>query len=492
MAVLAEGVESRFCESPQIHVGGMVNASSSITRPAAVGPARRAVSDPALHSFPASFGQERVWVLEHLTPDVPLYMHAFATRLRGALDLDALERAIEAVVERHEVLRTRFAVDGGSLRQIVDPALGSSLHVVDLRSEPEARRDDVLAATVERLADETVDIDRGPLFKATLVRVADDDQVLVVVLHHIVSDGWSMGVLDRDLTTFYNAFVSGRDRELPDLPIQYADFAAWQKEYLSGDRLAREVEYWRDRLAGAPALLELPADRPRPPIQTFDGAAVTFDVSKATTDGLRAIASERSATLFMVLLAAFDVLLLRYTGRDDLTVATPVAGRTRSETEELIGFFVNTLVLRSDLSGDPSFADLVDRTREVALEAYGHQDLPFEKLVEELNPERDLSHLPLAQVMFVLQNASAPAAGFAGVDPSPIELEVDMAPYDLTLEVTEIGQGLRGSFIYNTDLFDRETAEQMSRHFVTLLEGLVRDPSTSLSRVPILDADERD
>ncbi|MFN2587589.1 MAG: amino acid adenylation domain-containing protein [Actinomycetota bacterium] len=436
--------------------------------------------------FQASFGQERLWVLEHLRADVPLYMHSFALRCRGSLEAEALRGAVAMVVERHETLRTRFDVRAGRLMQLIAPDVEVDVPVVDLThlgrdaAEAEARR------LAEALDDEPVDLSVAPLVRFRMLRVAPDDHVLVVAIHHIVSDGWSIGILLRELAAAYGALVGGEAPRLPELPIQYADYAAWQRQWLSGDELARQVAYWRDRLAGAPALLELPTDRPRPPVQSFDGATVPVEVPRDAVEGLRRIAQAEGATPFMVVAAAVAAVLHRYAAQPEVLLATPVAGRRRSEVEPLIGFFVNTLILRTDCSGNPRFVDLVRRVRDVALDAYAHQDLPFEKLVEELNPERDLSHLPLAQVMLVLQTTPADPVALQGVEVAPYPLAEDMAPYDVTIELTETEGELRGSFLYNTDLFDAATMSQLVAHLVRFLDGCARDPARRVDDVVLL------
>ncbi|HYP23357.1 MAG TPA: condensation domain-containing protein, partial [Actinomycetota bacterium] len=305
-------------------------------------------------AFPASFGQERLWVLEHLRADVPLYMHSFAVRCRGPLDVDALRAAVATVVARHETLRTRFEIRAGSLVQVVVPHLDVDVEVVDLThlgagAEDEARR------LAESLDDEPVDLARPPLVRFRLLRVAADDHVLVVAIHHVVSDGWSIDVLLRDLGTCYDARLAGDQPSLPDLPIQYADYAVWQREWLSGAELDKQVAYWSDALAGAPALLELPTDRPRPPVQSFDGATAPVSIPPDVVAALNEVAATAGATPFMAVTAAFAAVLHRYASQTDVLLATPVAGRRRSEVEALIGFFVNTLVLRTDCSGNPSF-----------------------------------------------------------------------------------------------------------------------------------------
>ena len=436
--------------------------------------------------FHASFGQERLWVLEHLRADVPLYMHSFALRCRGPLDLEPLRGAVAIVVGRHETLRTRFDIEDGRLMQIISSTLEVDVPLVDLThlgdgAEAEARR------LAEALDDEPVDLSAPPLVRFRLLRVAPADHVLVVAIHHAVSDGWSIGILLRELAGAYDALVAGRPPSLPELPIQFADYASWQRQWLSGAELARQVEHWRNVLRGAPALLELPTDRPRPPVQSFDGATAPVSVPPAALEAIEAVARVEGATTFMVVAAAVVALLHRYAGQPEVVLATPVAGRARSEIEPLIGFFVNTLVLRTDCSDNPAFGALVRRVRDVALDAYAHQDLPFEKLVEELNPDRDLSHLPLAQVMLVLQTAPADGISLRDVDVTPYPLAEDMAPYDLTIELRETDEGLTGSILYNTDLFDAATAEQLARHLERFLEIVARDPSRPVDEVVLLD-----
>ncbi|MDQ3913980.1 MAG: amino acid adenylation domain-containing protein [Actinomycetota bacterium] len=447
---------------------------------------------PATHGaqefeLQASFGQERLWVLEHLRADVPLYMHSFALRCRGVLDVAALKRAVATVVARHETLRTRFDVRDGRLLQLIAAEAAVDVPVVDLThlapadAEAEARR---LAEAVD---DEPVDLAVAPLVRFRLLPVAPGDHVLVVAIHHIVSDGWSIGILLRELALAYDALVAGDIPRLPELPVQYADYAAWQREWLSGAELERQVSYWRDALAGAPALLELPTDRSRPPVQSFDGATRPVAIDRATVDRLDALARQEGATAFMVVAAGVAAVLHRYAAQPEVLLATPVAGRQRSEVEPLIGFFVNTLVLRADCSDNPRFRDLVRRVRGVALDAYAHQDLPFEKLVEELNPERDLSHLPLAQVMLVLQTTPAETVSMRGLEVSTYPLAEDMAPYDLTIELEEAEGGLQGSFLYNTDLFDAATIDQLAAHLTRFLDVCARAPDERVDDVPLLD-----
>ncbi|HEX2195917.1 MAG TPA: condensation domain-containing protein, partial [Actinomycetota bacterium] len=444
------------------------------------------------YAFQASFGQERLWVLEHLRADVPLYMHSFAVRCRGPLDVEALRAAVARVVARHETLRTRFEIRDGVLVQVVAAALDVDVPVVDLTHLPPDEAEAEARRLAETLDDEPVDLAAPPLVRFRLLRVAPGDHVLVVAIHHIVSDGWSIGILMRELGRCYDAALEGRGPELPDLPIQYADFAAWQREWLSGAELDAQVAYWSEALGGAPALLGLPTDRPRPPVQSFDGATRPVSIPAGVVTRLNALAAATGATPFMTLIAAVAAVLHRYASQPDVLLATPVAGRRRSEVEGLIGFFVNTLILRTDCSGNPSFRELLDRVRRTALDAYAHQDLPFEKLVEELNPERDLSHLPLAQVMVVLQTVPETPLSLRDVEVTPYPLAEDMAPYDLTIELRPDGGALQGSFLYNTDLFDAATIDALVAHFVRFLEQVSRDPEARVDDVALLEREETD
>ena len=335
------------------------------------------------------------------------------------------------------------------------------------------------------------DLARGPLIRASVLQLADDEQVGLLTMHHIVSDGWSAGILIREMAALYQAYSSGRLSPLPELPIQYADFAYWQRGWLQGDVLQTQLDYWKQQLDGSPPLLELPADHPRPAVQTFRGGRQSLPLPKDLGIALSALSRDEAATLFMTLLAAFKVLLHCYTSRDDLVVGTPVANRNRLETEGLIGFFVNALVLRTDLSGNPTFREVVRRVREVCLGAYAHQDLPFERLVEELHLARDLSRNPLFQVMFVLQNASVHALELPGLSLNPVIADGGTTHFDLTLLVADTEQGLVGTAEYNTDLFNADTITRMLTYFQTLLEAIVKDPDQHLSELSLLTHAER-
>ncbi|MFQ5794231.1 MAG: amino acid adenylation domain-containing protein, partial [Candidatus Bipolaricaulia bacterium] len=466
-------------------------------------------------TFPLSFGQERLWFLDQLDPSHPVYNESGAIRLQGSVNLAALEQSLNEIVRRHEVLRTTFATVDGQPVQVIAPALTLSLPVVDLRELPEAEQEAEVRRRVTEEAQRPFDLARGPLMRVTLLRLGKRDHVLLLTIHHIVCDGWSIGILVRELAMLYKAFSTGNPSPLPELPIQYADFAHWQREWLQGEVLESQLSYWKQQLGDDPPVLQLPTDRPRPPVQTFRGATQFFELPKALYESLKALSRREDVTLFMTLLAVFQALLSRYSGQEDIIVGTPIAGRTRAELEALIGFFVNTLVLRSDLSGDPSFRELLGRVRNVTLNAYAHQDLPFEKLVEELQPERSLSHTPLFQVMFQLYNAQMstlevdtgttvlelnpfqlynvqmPALEAPEVTLSSLEADTGTTVSDLNLLMVEEAQGLRGWIEYSTDLFDGATIERMLGHFQTLLEGVVADPDRRLSDFPLLTETEQ-
>src|SRR5829696_8124404 len=431
-------------------------------------------------SYPLSFAQYRLWFLHQLEPQSVAYNLPVAIRLKGRLDVQSLERALSELVRRHEPLRTRFAVEAEQPVQVISSETNFSVAHIAAATEAEVTR------FIEKEGNQPFDLQAGSLFRASLLRVDAEEHVLVLLMHHIISDGWSAGVLFRELGTLYAAYAAGEESPLQELPVQYADYAVWQREYLSGEVLNAQVEYWRERLTGAAPVLELPADRVRPAVQSYRGAAARFEVSREVSEGLKELAHAEGVTLFMTLLAAFKVLLYRYTGQEDIVVGSPIAGRTRAEVENLIGFFVNTLVLRTDLSGGPSFRELLGRVRETALGAYAHQDVPFEKLVEELQPERDLSHTPLFQVLFVLQNASLDQLHLEGLELHPLEVNSEKAKFDLTFTVVEESDGLRAILRYNTDLFEAATIERMMDHFQVLLEGILINPEKSVSQLPLL------
>ncbi len=448
---------------------------------------RRQVSGPV----PLSFAQQRLWFLDRLHPDSAFYNVRLAIRLSGALDVTALRRALTEIVQRHEALRTTFRVIDGDPMQVIAPSLELAVPVTDLGEWPAAE----IEAEAHRLAREEgerpFDLERGPLFRARLLRLAKREHALLVTLHHIVSDGWSMGVLARELAALYTAFAQGRSSPLPPLPVQYADYAVWQRAWLRGDTLQAQLSHWKQQLEGAPALLTIPTDRLRPAVQSYGGAHQSRTLPQALADRLRALGRSEGATLFMTLLAAYQALLARYAGQDDIVVGSPIAGRTRLETEGLIGFFANTLALRTDLSGDPTVRELLGRVREVALQSYDHQELPFERLVEELHPERSLSHAPLVHVIFSFRRGTRPSLQLPGLTLRRMVVDRRTAKFDLGLSVSEATDGLVCEMEYSTDLFDGETIGRMLRHFQSLLEGMVADPGRRLSTLPLLSPAER-
>jgi amino acid adenylation domain-containing protein/non-ribosomal peptide synthase protein (TIGR01720 family) len=452
-------------------------------------PLRRAAGGGAL---PLSFAQERLWFLEQLEPGGAAYVMAGALRLSGALDAAALEWSLGEVVRRHETLRTTFRTVDGVAAQVVAEAGVWTLPVEDLSALPEAEREAEARRRVGAEAARGFDLERGPLFRALLLRLAAGEHVLSVAMHHAVSDEWSVGVLVREMSELYAARLRGEDAALPELPVRYADFAAWQRGWLRGDALERQLAFWRERLADAPRAIDLPTDRPRPPVWSGRGALHAFALPAAVAERVDAAARERGATPFMVLLAAWQLLLARWSGQDTIVVGTPVASRQREETEGLIGFFVNMLALRADVAPEAGFADLLARVRETALDAWAHQDLPFERLVDELQPERDRSRTPVFQVAFVMQNAPTAAPRLPGVAVAAQEgAGRATSKFDLTLEVAAESDGLRASIEYATDLFDAATVARMAEHFGLLLDAALAAPDAPVADLPLLTDAER-
>ncbi len=442
--------------------------------------------------LPLSFAQQRLWFIDQLDPGNSAYNIPAAVRLRGALNLVALERSVNEIVKRHEALRTTFPTVDGRPVQVIAPALTMTLPVIDLRELPESQRETEVQRLVTAEARKPFDFAVGPLLRVTLVRLGEEEHVGLLTMHHIVSDGWSTGILIREMALLYDAFSCARPSPLPELPIQYADFAHWQRQWLQGEVLETQVAYWKRQLLGSPPLLELPTDHSRPAVQTFRGARQSLLLPRTVVEALKALSRQEGVTLFMTMLAAFKVLLCRYTGQDDLIVGTPIANRNRLEIEGLIGFFVNTLVLRTDYSGNPGFRAVLRRVREVCLGAYAHQDLPFERLVDELHLDRDLSRNPLFQVMFVLQDDLTRTVELPGLTVSPVKGDRETAYFDLTLQIDENEQGLtEASLVYNTDLFEPGTIARMLGHLRVVLEAVAADPDQRISDVPLLTSAER-
>ncbi len=442
-------------------------------------------------SVPLSFAQERLWFLDQLEPASVAYNVPDTHSFHGPLNIDALERSLSEIVRRHEILRTTFQTVAGEPVQVIAAARPQRLAVIDLSELPQTERE----AEAERMAHEETqqpfDLTRGPLFRFRLLRLAAEQHILLLTMHHIISDGWSLGVLGRELAALYQAYSTGQSSPLPDLEIQYADFAVWQREWLQGEVLEKQLAYWRAQLGSALPVFELPLDRPRPPVQTYRGNVVDRELGVEVRERLKQVGRESGATFFMTLLTAFNVLLWRYTRQEEILVGTPIANRNRAETENLIGFFVNTLVLCTRARAEMSFRELLAQVRETALGAYEHQDVPFEKLVEELQPERSLSQQPLFQVLFALNEARQGELKLAGLEASLLDIESDAIKFDLSLGIEDREGRLSGTFGYNTDLFDTMTIKRMVRHFELLLDSIVANPEQRLSELSLLTAAEQ-
>ena len=445
--------------------------------------------------LPVSFAQQRLWVVDRLEPGSAAYNMPFALRLRGALDASALRASLAGLVGRHETLRTTLAAHGGVPVQVVHPAAPVPLPVLELRGLPAAAREREAERLASAEAQRPFDLAQGPLLRAQLIRLGEQDHVLCFTLHHVVSDGWSMDVLVREVSDLYGAFSRGKTPVLPVLPVQYADFALWQRAWLSGDVLEAQVGYWKEHLGGAPPLLEIPTDRPRAPGRSPLAASHAFALSPELSEGLRALSRREGTTLFMTLLAAWQALLGRWAGQEEVVVGTPIAGRTRQETEGLIGFFVNMLALRAELGGDPTWRELLGRVREAALGAYAHQDLPFERLVEELGVERSLAYAPVFQVVFALNKSSDrdERLSLGDLELEPFGGGGGLARFDLDLVLSDAdgGDGLRGALVYREALFEAETIVRMAGHLGAVLEALAADPERRVGALSLLRGAER-
>ena len=441
--------------------------------------------------LPLSFAQQRLWFLDQLHTGSSAYNMGRALRLVGDLNQAAMEAALTALLRRHESLRTTFAANDGQPRQIIAPPTRVELPLTDLSAHPPTEREVIVQQLLQTEADRPFDLARGPLFRAALLRLAEQEHIFFMNMHHIVSDGWSMMLFFKELSALYAAALHQQSPPLPELPIQYADYALWQREWLSGERLQEQLAYWRQQLETAPAVLELPTDYPRPVQQSYHGHTHQLTLEPQLVSRLKQLSQQSGCTFFMTLVAAFKVLLYRYTGSQDILVGTPVAGRNRGELEGLIGFFINTLVLRTDLSGNITFKELLGRVREVCLGAYAHQDLPFEKLVEELQPERSLAHMPLCQVAISLQTMQASQLRLEGLQESRMDFVRETAKFDLTLSLWEETKGLVGILQYNSDLFDATTIESMANHYQKLMESAVSQPDQLISDLEMLTPAEK-
>jgi amino acid adenylation domain-containing protein len=445
---------------------------------------------PRDRPLPLSSAQQRLWFLDQLEPNNPVYVLPNALRLRGVLSVPALQQTLTRITQRHETLRTTFVFADGQPAQLVGPPRPLALPLVDLQLLPAPQRDATAQRLANREARQPFDLARGPLVRGTLLRLAPAEHVLLLSMHHIISDAWSLGVLIHEVGAIYAACVAGTPPALRELPIQYADYAIWQRQWLQGPLVAAQLAYWRGALAGAPPLLELPTDA-RPLRESFHGARQAITCAPPVLARLHALSHQTGVTLFMTLLAAFQTLLARYSGQSDLVIGTPIAGRTSAETEGLIGCFVNMLALRTSLAGAPTFRELCRRVREVALGAYDHQDLPFEEVVELLQPTRDLSRHPLFQVMFALQNTPMAALELPELTLAPFALTYEVVRFNLSLVFVETKAGLSGMLGYRTSLFDATTMARVAGHFQTLLHGIIADPDQPLTALPILSAAER-
>jgi len=442
-------------------------------------------------ALPLSFPQQRLWFLDKLEGRSNNYHVPSAVRLVGNLQISILEKSINEIIRRHEILRTTFSMINGTPVQVIHSSMKISVPRRDFDNFPEKELPAKLQSTIEEDIQSPFDLKKGPLIRVTIFLLDKEEYVMLLTLHHIVFDGWSSGVFIRELATLYDAFLKGASSPLGELSIQYADYASWQRKWLSGKNLETQLNYWKKQLGGAPALLELPTDRPRPPVQNFRGVNYRFKIDRKLAEKLKILCQQSGLTLFMALLAAFATLLFRYSGQEDIVVGTPIANRKKKEVESLIGFFVNTLVLRIELSKDPIFSELLKHVKAIALDGFEHQDVPFEQLVEKLQPERSLSFTPLFQVMFVLQNFPTEDITLPGLTISPFEMENDVAPYDLFLLVAEVESGLEGIFGYDADLFDNTTIVRMEKHFKSLLESIVSNPDQRVSELNLLTDPER-
>ena len=446
---------------------------------------------PHNQAIPLSFAQQRLWFLDQLQPGSAAYNIPLALRVTGSVRIDLLERVFAQLVTRHEVLRTTFSVEEGQPVQVVAPAHAISVLVKDLSEFPAETREAVARCLAQEEAEMPFDLGRGPLLRVKMLRLAEQDHVLLVTMHHIITDGWSTGIMVREFSQLYQAYSKGNESfSLPELPIQYADFSVWQREWLQGTILQKQLQYWKQSLAGIQTL-ELPTDRQRPAVMSHAGGIAGFSVGSQQMEDLKAMSRRQGTTLYMTLLAVFQTLLHRYSGQQDIAVGSPIAGRTRPETERLIGFFVNTLVMRTAVSGESTFAELLRRVRQVSLEAYSHQDVPFEKVVEELQPERDLSRTPLFQVMFILQNMPEAKLQVADVTLNAFNVDSQTEKFDLTLAFSEASGQLQGWLSYNAELFEPAMVSRMIGHYRRLLQGIVEHPEQALGKLPMMTEGER-
>ena len=460
---------------------GSLNNQTSLNQTLSAPPIHPVYRNGAL--LPMSFDQERLWFLDQLESGSSAYNLPGAIRLKGLLNIAALVQSFNEIVRRHEALRTNFGTVDGQPVQVIAPTLTLTLPISDLRELPEVERETEVQRLATEEAQQPFDLSKDPLLRLTLLQLDEADYVLLFTVHHIISDTWSIGVICQELAVLYEAFSTGKPSPLPELPIQFADFAVWQRQWLQGKVLEKQLSYWKRQLDGAPTLLKLPTDIPRPTVQNFQGARQTLVLSQTLSASLKALSRHERVTLFMTLMAAFKTLLHCYIGQDDIVVGSPIANRNPAETQGLIGLFINTLVLRTDLSGNPSFREVLKRERDVVLGAYDHQDIPLGQLIKELQPERNLSHNPLFQVWFVLENIPMSALELPNLTLSTLDVYNGTARFDLLLQLSETPEGLIGFFEYKTDLFNTTSINRMAQLFELLLHKLAEQPDAQLSNL---------
>ncbi|MGE5432087.1 MAG: non-ribosomal peptide synthetase, partial [Syntrophomonadaceae bacterium] len=441
--------------------------------------------------FPASYAQQRLWFLDQFEPGSPYYNIPSAMRIRGNFSTTVFKNVIDEIVRRHESLRTNFSAIDGKPVQIISPKADIPFLVIDLMDKKEEEKEKEIISLLREKARYSFNISNEPLIRITVLELAPSEHVVLIVMHHIISDGWSMGVLVQEISTLYNAYSEGRPSPLPELKIQYADYSLWQKDFLNGENLEKQLDYWKRKLGDSSQYLELPLDRPRPAVWTNNGSTLSREIPQKTLDGLIEFSRREKTTLFMTLIAAFKVLLYKYSGQHDISLGTPIANRTRKEVESIIGLFINTIVIRTGLSDDYTFREYLQMVKTVTLEAYENQDLPFEFLVEKLQPGRDMSYQPFFQVMFILQNLPLSSQPFNGLTLSMVDVEMGTSTFDLTLTLAETFEGLNVTVEYNTDLFDRSTIDRMLGYYENLLNNILLFPDKKINDLQIMDVTEK-
>jgi hypothetical protein len=442
--------------------------------------------------LPLSFAQQRLWVLDRIEPNNPLYNIPRAVQLKGPLDIPALVRALNEIVRRHESQRTTFRTGAnGEPVQVIADSVQLGVPIIDLGVHAEGEREAAARNLATQETQIPFDLSVGPLLRARILKLGAEDHILLLTMHHIVSDAWSAAIFFQELAALYEAFMDEKPSPFPELSVQYADYAAWQRNSLQGELLETQLSYWRKHLLGAPSLLQLPSDRPRPESRTFAGAYEAIPLPTDVANSAKEFCQREGVTVFMVLLAAFNALLSRYSGQEHIVLGTDIANRTSAETERMIGFFINLLPLHTDLSGDPDFRHLVSRVREVALGAYAHQDLPFDKLVEDLRPERSLSHNPIVQALFVMQNIPSQRRQLAGVEMRYFPIPITRSKFDVAVFIRESNGTMFQDWLYSTELFDRVTILRMAAHFEALLRDALAHPEKRVSELQMLSEEEK-